>query len=123
MVETDYTKQLKIDNMNLETEIEKQQNETNKYDRLNYYYSQDEVMNVYVQKILTILYLIIYLSFVYFIYSNHDKYGTFSSIVYILIFTVLPFTIQFISRFLYKTFLQILHIFNTGNSAYLYITP
>jgi len=44
--ETDYTKQLKTDNKNLEAELQKKQSELRVYDRVNFYYSQDEVMFV-----------------------------------------------------------------------------
>ena len=116
----DYAKQLKIENANLEKELKTKQNEINKYDRVNTYYSQDEVMIVYIQKILTILYLVIYMFFVYFLYSNQDKYNIFISILFLIIFAALPFVFQFISKFFFQTFLKILHGFNAGNAAYLY---
>jgi hypothetical protein len=45
------------------------------------------------------------------------------SALYLIIFAVLPFTLHIVSNFLYKTFLQILHMFNNGNAAYLYVDP
>ena len=120
MSETDYTKQLKIDNANLEAELQKKQSELRLYDRVNSYYSQDEVMFVYIQKLLTILYVVIYFFFIYFLYSNQEKYSMSISIMYLLLFLLLPFTFHLISRFLYKLFLTILHAFNNGNAAYLY---
>jgi len=98
--ETDYTKQLKTDNKNLEAELQKKQSELRVYDRVNFYYSQDEVMFVY--------------------YSNQEKYSMPMSIMYLVIFLVLPFTFHVISRFLYKLFFMILQLFNNGNAAYLY---
>jgi hypothetical protein len=123
MEKTDYTKQLKIENANLETEIANQENNFNKYERVNYYYSQDEVMQVYVQKLMTILYIIIYLFLIYEFYSKSEKYSRFSISLYLFVFAALPFTFRVISTFLYKIFLQILHMFNTGNAAYLYVNP
>jgi hypothetical protein len=120
MAETDYTKQLKIENAKLETEIANQENNFNKYDRVNFYYAQDEVMQVYVQKLMTFLYIIIYLFLCYGFYSNSEKYSRFSIILYLVVFAVLPFTFRVISKFMYKIFLQILHMFNNGNAAYLY---
>jgi hypothetical protein len=120
MSETDYTKQLKIDNANLEAELQKKQSELRLYDRVNSYYSQDEVMFVYIQKLLTILYIVIYFFFIYFLYSNQEKYSMPMSIMYLLIFLLLPFTFHLISRFLYKLFLTILYAFNNGNATYLY---
>lgn len=116
----DYANQLKIENANLETELQTKQSEFNKYDRVNYYYSQDEVMIIYIQKIMTILYAVIYAFFVYFLYSNQDKYNIFISILFLIIFAVLPFMFQLISKFFFQTFLKILHAFSAGNAKYLY---
>jgi len=115
--ETDYIKQLKIENANLEAEIQKKQSEFRVYDRVNDYYSQDEVMSIFVQKLLTILYVVIYFFFIYFLYSNSERS---MMILYSLIFLLLPFTFHLVSRFLYSLFLMILRQFNNGNAVYLY---
>ena len=120
---SDYTNQLAKENANLEIEIQKKENELRINDRTNDYYLQDEVMMVYIHKMLTILYVVIYFFFIYFIYSNQDKYSRPMSALYLIIFAVLPFTLHIVSNFLYKTFLQILHMFNNGNAAYLYVDP
>jgi len=120
---SDYTNQLAKENANLEAEIQKKEKNLRVYDRVNEYYSQDEVMLVYVQKMLTILYVVIYFFFIYFFYSSQDKYSTPMSVLYLIIFAILPFTLHMVSRFLYKTFLQFLHMFNNGNAAYLYVDP
>ena len=120
---SDYTNQLAKENANLEIEIQKKENELRINDRTNDYYLQDEVMMVYIHKMLTILYVVIYFFFIYFIYSNQDKYSRPISALYLIIFAVLPFTLHIVSNFLYKTFLQILHMFNNGNAAYLYVDP
>ena len=116
----DYITQLKTENENLDAEIQKKQGEYRVYGRVNEYYSQDEVMSVFIQKMLTILYVVIYLFFVYFLYSNPEKYSRLMMILYLFIFFILPFTFHVVSRFLYSFFLLILHQFNNGNAAYLY---
>jgi hypothetical protein len=118
---SDYTKQLAKENANLEIEIQKIGNELRIHDRTNDYYSQDEVMIVFINKMLTILYVVIYFFFIYFLYSNQDKYSRPISTLYLIIFAILPFIFHIVSQFLYKTFLQILHMFNNGNAAYLYV--
>jgi hypothetical protein len=123
MSETDYTKQLKTENDKLEEEIQKKQSELRVYDRVNSYYTQDEVMFIYIQKLMTILYAVIYFFFMYFLYSNQEKYSRPKSILYLAIFALLPFTFHLISKFVYKLFLTILRTFNKGNAAYLYSTP
>ncbi len=115
-----YANQLKTENANLEAEIQKKQSDLRVYDQVNFYYSQDEVMFVYIQKLLTILYVVIYFFFIYFLYSNQEKYSRPMSIIYLVFFLLLPFTFHLISRFLYKLFFMILQVFNNGNAAYLY---
>lgn len=116
---SEYSDQLKIENTNLEAEITKNETDLRIYNRVNEYYSQDEVMFVYIQKVLTILYIVIYFFFIYFLYSS--EYSKPMSILYLIIFAILPFVIRLISQFLYTVFLQVLHLFNNGNAAYLYM--
>lgn len=116
---SEYSDQLKIENTNLEAEITKKETDLRIYNRVNEYYSQDEVMFVYIQKVLTILYIVIYFFFIYFLYSS--EYSKPMSILYLIIFAILPFVIRLISQFLYTVFLQVLHLFNNGNAAYLYM--
>ena len=123
MSETDYASQLKIENDKLEKEIQKKQSEFNVYGRVNDYYLQDEVLFVYIQKILTILYAAIYLFFIYFLYINQEKYGKPTIIFYLFIYALLPFTLHLVSRFLYSLFISTLHLFNNGNASYLYADP
>lgn len=115
-----YATQLKKENSKLESKLRKKQSDLRVYDRVNFYYSQDEVMFVYIQKLLTILYVVIYLFFMFFLYSNQEKYSRPMSILYLVFFLLLPFTFHLISRFLYNLFLMVLQVFNNGNAAYLY---
>ena len=104
MTDVDYANQLKIDNKNLEQEIQNKENEFLKYDRKNFYQIQDDVMLVYIQKVLTILYVVIYFFFAFILYSNPEKYSKPSSIMYLIIFAILPFVVQLISTFSYPFF-------------------
>jgi len=119
-LKTQYATQLKSENSKLEGEIRQKQSDLRVYDRVNFYYSQDEVMFVYIQKLFTILYVVIYFFFMYFLYSNQEKYSRPKSIFYLVFFLLLPFTFHLISKFVYKLFLMILQMFNNGNAAYLY---
>ena len=123
LLKKQYATQLKKENSKLESKLRKKQSDLRVYDRVNFYYSQDEVMFVYIQKLLTILYVVIYFFFIFFLYSNQEKYSRPMSILYLVFFLVLPFTFHVISRFLYKLFLMVLQVFNNGNAAYLYSTP
>ena len=117
---SDYTEQLKIENTKLEKEIQKKQSNSFVYERVNDYYLQDDVLIVYIQKMLTILYGAIYFFFLYFLYTNPEKYSNVMSVFYLILFAVFPFLFVLLSRFFYSSFIQIMHLFTNGNSAYLY---
>jgi hypothetical protein len=123
LLKKQYATQLKKENSKLESKLRKKQSDLRVYDQVNFYYSQDEVMFVYIQKLLTILYVVIYFFFMFFLYSNQEKYSRPMSILYLVFFLLLPFTFHLISRFLYNLFLMVLQVFNNGNAAYLYSTP
>lgn len=122
IIQKQYAAQLKKENSKLVKTIRKKQSNLRVYNQVNLYYSQDEVMFVYIQKVLTILYAVIYFFFMYFLYSNQEKYSRQMIILYLVIFLLLPFTFHVISKFLYNSFLMFLQIFNNGNAAYLYST-
>ena len=122
IIQKQYAAQLKKENTKLVKTIRKKQSNLRVYNQVNFYYSQDEVMFVYIQKVLTILYAVIYFFFMYFLYSNQEKYSRQMIILYLVIFLLLPFTFHLISKFLYNSFLMFLQIFNNGNAAYLYST-
>ena len=107
-----YTAQLDKENQNLQYEIEKLQNEFNRFDRVNQYYVQDEVMIVFIQKILTVLYAVIYFGFMYFIaISNKPKVV---KILWLILFATLPFVVHIVTSYLYSTYLEILDKFKIG---------
>jgi hypothetical protein len=108
----DYKKQLAIENKNLQDEIDKLQNEFNRFDRVNQYYTQDEVMIVYIQKILTVLYAVIYFGFMYFI-AISNKHNV-VKILWLLLFATLPFVVHIVTSYLYSTYLEILDEFKIG---------
>jgi hypothetical protein len=122
IIQKQYAAQLKKENTKLVKTIRKKQSNLRVYNQVNFYYSQNEVMFVYIQKVLTILYAVIYFFFMYFLYSNQEKYSRQMIILYLVIFLLLPFTFHLISKFLYNSFLMFLQIFNNGNAAYLYST-
>jgi len=111
-VKDNYTTQLAIENKNLQDEIEKLQNEFNRFDRVNQYYVQDEVMIVYVQKILTVLYAAIYFGFMYFIAISNKHQAV--KILLLLLFATLPFVVHIVTSYLYSTYLEILDEFKIG---------
>ncbi len=100
-----YEDQLAIENDNLNKEIEKLQNDFNRYDRVNEYYGQDEVMLVFVQKIMTILYAVIYFGFLYFLAISEKHLAL--KILLLAVFATLPFVVHLITANLYSYYAEV----------------
>lgn len=102
-----YEDQLDIENDNLNKEIEKLQNDFNRYDRVNEYYGQDEVMLVFVQKIMTILYAVIYFGFLYFLAISEKHVAL--KILLLVVFATLPFVVHLITANLYSYYAEVMN--------------
>jgi|688.fasta_scaffold1400127_2 hypothetical protein len=109
---TDYEDQLAIENKNLENEIHKLENDFNRYDRVNEYYVQDEVMLVYIQKMLTVLYAVIYFGFLYVIVIS-DRHVVLK-IFWAALFATLPFIVHIVTAYLYSTYLEMVDWLKIG---------
>jgi hypothetical protein len=103
-----YEDQLDIENDNLNKEIEKLQNDFNRYDRVNEYYGQDEVMLVFVQKIMTILYAVIYFGFLYFLAISEKHIAL--KILLLAVFATLPFVVHLITANLYSYYMEVANV-------------
>jgi phosphatidylglycerophosphate synthase len=101
----DYEDQLEKENENLNKEIDKLQNDFNRYGRLNEYYGQDEVMLVFVQKIMTILYAVIYFGFLYFLAISERHVAL--KIFLLAVFATLPFVVHLITAYLYSYYKEV----------------
>ena len=109
----DYATQLSKENAKLNDEIDKLKNDFNKYDKVNQYYGQDEVMLVYIQKMLTILYAVVYFIFLYNIFIS-DK-NNFVKILWLILFATLPFVVHIVTAYLYSSFLDVVDALRPGN--------
>lgn len=101
-----YINQLKIENKNLEIELQKKQSNFQVYDRINFYYSQDDVMVHYVQTLITVLYAVIYFFFIYFLYSG--TYSRSLAVFYLILFAIIPFLFPLIIRFFSKNYIKLI---------------
>lgn len=116
---TDYTKQLEIANAELDKELERVTNEANKSERVNDYAEQDDVMLIYIQKILFVLYAIIYIIMVYMLYVNPETSKVYFGIMVVL-FALVPFVFWLVGKYFSDVLLKIVKIFIKGNANYLY---
>lgn len=107
-----YTAQLIKENKNLENEIARMENEYNKYGRVNDYYIQDEVMLVYIQKMMTVLYGVIYFGFLYLIVMSDRHVAV--KVLLAALFATLPFIVHIVTAYLYTTYLDALEWLKIG---------
>lgn len=107
-----YTQQLKIENQNLVNEISKLENESNKYGRVNEYYVQDEVMLVYIQKMMTVLYAVIYFGFIYMIVISDRHIAV--KVLLAALFATLPFIVHVVTAYFYSKYLEVLEFLKIG---------
>lgn len=116
----DYNKLLKKANADLEAELNKYQNTANTKDRVNQYAQQDDIMLIYIQKILTILYIIIYIIMGYVLYNN-QAIGKlyFGSLMFV--FLLVPVGFWIIGKYFSDTLLWLVRLFISGNTKYLYL--
>lgn len=107
-----YTDQLTEENKNLQSEIDKLQNDYNRYGRVNEYYIQDEVMLVYIQKMMSVLYLVIYFGFIYMMIVSDRHFAL--KILLSAIFATLPFIVHIVTAYLYSTYLEVIEWLKIG---------
>ena len=84
---------------------------TNINNRLEYVFSQKLLMANYV-------YYVVFILMALSLYLNREKYGMVVSVLILLLFGLLPFIIGFITQFAYHRFLDLAHVFHTGNVMY-----
>jgi hypothetical protein len=87
--------------------------------RRGYYFSQDKTILIYVNKVLLILYYIIFIVFAVSLYLNRESYSIISIVIILILFGLLPYIIKYITRFAYNKFLDLAHLFYKGNVRYL----
>lgn len=116
---TDYNNALNEANAELETELQKARDSVTTGDRLNQYAMQDDIMLIYIQKITTILYFVIYLMMVYMLYVNPNISRIYFGAV-ILVFMFVPVIFWLIGKYFADTLLWMVRLFIKGNSSYLY---
>jgi hypothetical protein len=120
LIIANYTNQLDIANADLEKELERVKNEANTNERVNEYSQQDDIMLIYMQKILTVLYAIIYIAMVYMLYVNPTTSKLYLGIMALLFF-LLPATFWLIGKYFSDTMLKAVKMFIKGNANYLYV--
>lgn len=111
---------LKQANDDLVTKIQMLDSDTNVADRVDTYFTENQALVLYINKMLLFMYVIAYLIFAFSLYTQYGEMSATKIGALLTIFALLPFTIDFISKFIYKRFKEVLHTFYKGNSLYLY---
>ena len=114
---------LKEQNTYLQTEIDSLVDNTSMNSRKNTYFSEDKMLMIYVNRMLFIIYICIYLVLLYSLYSNWQTTGMVMTIIIAAVFLLLPYAIDGISRFMYAKFINAMHLLYKGNAFFLYEPP
>jgi hypothetical protein len=94
------------------------ESKTNINNRLEYVFSQKLLMARYVNQIMFYVYYVVFALLALSLYLNRESYNLIVIILLLLMFGFLPFIIGFITRFAYHRFLDLAHIFYSGNVMY-----
>lgn len=114
-----------IDNENnfLQKEINALIDSTSNNSRKNTYFSEDNMFIIYVNRMLFIVYIGIYLALIYSLYLNRQTTGTATIIIIAVVFLLLPYAIDAISKFMYEKFIMAMRLLYKGNAFFLYDPP
>jgi hypothetical protein len=98
--------------------INEVESKTNINNRLEYVFSQKLLMAKYVNQIMFYVYYVVFALLALSLYLNRESYNLIVIILLLLMFGFLPFIIGFITRFAYHRFLDLAHLFHSGNVMY-----
>jgi hypothetical protein len=99
--------------------IDEIKNEQNRNNRHSYFFSQDNYINLYRNRVALILYYIVFILLALSFYMNSESYSIVMIVLSLILFALLPFVIKYITRFAYTQFLELLKMFYDGNVLYL----
>ena len=111
------------ENNYLQKEINSLVDSTSKNTRLNTYFAEDQALVLYLNRILMLTYIVIYVFVLLSLYLNRATTPITTTISIAVIFLALPYFIDLISKYMYYRFLNIMQLFYKGNSVYLYKPP
>jgi hypothetical protein len=111
------------ENKKIKKEIDLLNDSTTLNARLNTYYSEDRAFSIYLNRVLLIAYIIVYVFLLLTLYLNRATMPIISIVAMVVVFFAFPFFIDSFSKYAYSQFLNIMHLFYKGNSFYLYKPP
>ena len=119
MVEVDIPSQTTLVN----EEINSVKTNKDKAERLEHYSTQNEVLLIYVRKILFILYYIVFVMMVITLYMKRQQLSLIFVGILIVFFGIFPYIVNYVATYAYYRWLDIMHYVYAGNAAYLYQPP
>lgn len=111
------------ENKNIKKEIDSLTDSTSKNLRLNTYSSEDQAMVLYLNRIMLLSYIVIYVFVLLSLYLNRETTPIATTVSIAVIFAALPYFIDLISKYMYYRFLNVMQLLYKGNSVYLYKPP
>jgi hypothetical protein len=111
------------ENKNIKKEIDSLTDSTSKNLRLNIYSSEDQALVLYLNRIMLLSYIVIYVFVLLSLYLNRETTSIATTVSIAVIFAALPYFIDLISKYMYYRFLNVMQLLYKGNSVYLYKPP
>jgi hypothetical protein len=93
--------------------------EQNINNRNHYFFSQDNYLNLYRNRVVLILYYMVFILLAVSFFLNRESYNIYMIALSLILFGLLPFVIKYITRFVYYRFLELLKLFYKGNARYI----
>ena len=114
---------LQNQNKYIQTEIDSLVDNTTINSRKNTYFAEDNMLLFYVNRMLYIIYFGIYLALLVSIYLNWQNTSIITKVVIVVVFLLLPYAIDAISKFMHEKFIIAMRLLYKGNAIFLYEPP
>ena len=111
------------ENKNIKKEINSITNSTSTNSRTNSYFMEEKALALYINRVLLLVYGIAYLLMLVSLFIHRESAGISFIILMIVIFSLFPFFIDGITKYMYNQFISVMQLIYKGNAFYLYKPP
>jgi hypothetical protein len=108
------------ENTNIKKEINSLTNSTSTNSRTNTYFMENKALALYINRILLFVYGVAYLLMLFSLLIHRESAGIPFIILMIVVFSLFPFFIDGISKYMYDRFISAMQLIYKGNAMYLY---
>jgi hypothetical protein len=111
------------ENTNIKKELDSLTNSTSTNSRTNTYFMEEKALALYINRVLLLVYGIAYLLMLFSLFMHRESAGILFIILMIVIFSLFPFFIDGITKYMYNQFISAMQLIYKGNAFYLYKPP